>query len=230
MTCRRRVEIDRATVDRATLLFPADGTRTKTADFGQLRSRRLQIRPVDESRQNPRFKAIEVPEFDSLLLELSPRNCRATIACARFTGRIASLKFRGRDGVQLRRKHLMSRIQAPRAATEVDTSLNVPRGATEEASAEEAMEEAEKTRRPADRNNRNGPRGDETRGRRRRASRRRMNLEKKLRGEAPVSQSPSLWWLKRNPSVVESAGGILTLDLLTYRRFEVANGDWTFAR
>ena len=67
--------------------------------------------------KNPRFKAIEVPEFDGLLLELPKELSMATIAMRAFHRTCCEFEsLRTRDRVPPRRKHVMSRILARRTS------------------------------------------------------------------------------------------------------------------
>ena len=151
VTCRRRVrELTETTVDRATAHL------LHTADKHQNEDGEILVNCVRDDFKyalwmnhvkNPRFKAIEVPEFDGLLLELPKELSMATIAMRAFHRtycEFESFEDAG-QGSAAEEACDVADTSAPNEPTEVDASLNVPQGATEEASAEEpAMEEAEK--------------------------------------------------------------------------------------
>ena len=191
-------------------------------DFGQLRSRRLQIRPVDESRQEPSVQGNRSSEFDGLLLELPKELSMATIAMRAFHRtycEFESFEDAG-QGSAAEEACDVADTSAPNEPTEVDASLNVPQGATEEASAEEpAMEEAEKENaapaqtettetdpaetKPEEEGGETKPTEDES-------------GEEAPVEEAPVESEAEPVVAETKPlGPVESIGGILTLDLLT---------------
>lgn len=238
VTCRRRVrELTETTVDRATAHL------LHTADKHQNEDGEILVNCVRDDFKyalwmnhvkNPRFKAIEVPEFDSLLLELPKELSMATIAMRAFHRtycEFESFEDAGR-GSAAEEASDVADTSAPNEPTEVDASLNVPQGATEEASAEEpAMEEAEKENaapartettetdpaetKPEEEGGETKPTEDES-------------GEEAPVEEAPVESEPEPVVAETKPlGPVESIGGILTLDLLTLPPLpEVAN-DWT---
>jgi hypothetical protein len=185
--------------------------------------------------KNPRFKAIEVPDFDGLSLELPKELSMATIAMRAFHRtycEFESFEDAG-QGSAAEEASDVTDDTARNEPTEAGTSLDVPQDATEEASAEEpAKEEDEKENAaPAQTETETDP--AETKPEEEGVDGETKPTEDDSGEEAPVEEAP----VEPEPEPVvaetkplgpvESIGGILTLDLLTLPPLpEVAN-DWT---
>ena len=239
-TCRRRVrKLTETTVDRTTAHL------LHTADKHQNEDGEILISCVRDDFKyalwmnhvkNPRFKAIEVPEFDSLSLELPSEMSMATIALRAFHRtycEFESFEDAGQDPAVDKASGVVDNT-APNETTEADASLNVPQDATEEASAEaQKKEEDEKENAAPARTKTTETDPAETKPEEEGGDGGTEPTEDESGEAAPVEEPP----IESEPKPpvaeskplgpVESIGGILTLDLLTLPPLPEVVNDWT---
>jgi len=233
--CRRHVrDLTELTVDRATahLLHVADKHQNEDGEIlvNCVRDDFKYVVWMNHVK-NPRFKAIEVPEFDGLSLELPKELSMATIALRAFHRSYCEFEsFEDLEmGAAAEETSAATGDIVPDGAKHPERTLNVPREASEEASNEEqAKEENEKENaEPAQ----TEPESEPAKTKPERKSR---AGEADENGETPVETEPrpeptrAYAVTETKPlGPVESIGGILTLDLLTLPPLpEVSNG-WT---